>query len=93
MSEVVCIGTSPVGFGPGYLSQLAFTSEKSDGQKVVYGPYGNGCLSQEICRLFTVSGKINSIFGQERDDIVWGACQLGKGSLKLYLQSGSMAAC
>ena len=44
--------------------QLVFLSEKEDGQKVAYGPYGNSAQTLQNCRLFAVNGKINSIFGK-----------------------------
>jgi hypothetical protein len=47
-----------------YIIQLVFLSEKEDGQKAVYGPYGVGHSSYTNCTLFAVNGKINSIFGK-----------------------------
>lgn len=46
--------------------QLVFFSEKEDGRKVVYGPYGGGddVPISSPCRLFAVNGKITSIFGR-----------------------------
>ena len=57
-----------------YVSQLAFFSERSDGQKLIYGPYALGYTSfLGPCRLFGVNGKINSIFGRVRDDVSRGS--------------------
>ena len=47
-----------------FVTQLAFFSEKHDGQKVVYGPYGSGFDRDRNCTTFAVNGKINSIFGR-----------------------------
>lgn len=47
-----------------FVTQLAFFSEKEDGQKVAYGPYGAGRLLMPPCKLFAVNGKVNSIFGR-----------------------------
>ena len=52
--------------GP-HVRQLVFFSEKADGQKVVYGPYGLATytLYPNTCRVFAVNGKLTSIFGRE----------------------------
>ena len=46
--------------------QLTFSSQKQDGQRAVYGPYGTPSPRswRPSCRVFTVNGKINSIFGR-----------------------------
>ena len=52
---------------PGTLvHQLAFSSQKQDGQKVVYGPYGtvSNDIHDPACSMFYVNGRINSIFGR-----------------------------
>jgi hypothetical protein len=51
----------------GYVVQLVFFSEKEDGQKVVYGPYGVGLATYNNCVVFAVNGRINSIFGKMVD--------------------------
>ena len=52
--------------GP-HVRQLVFFSEKADGQKMVYGPYGyvTSTSTPNACRVFAVNGKITSIFGRE----------------------------
>ena len=49
-----------------YVRQLAFMSQTEDGQKLVYGPFGDPSPSGygERCQIFIVNGKINSIFGR-----------------------------
>ena len=67
VSGVVCTGVT-IGT---YISQLTFFSEKSDGQRRVYGPYAGSSYGnyQGPCRMFSVNAKINSIFGRVRDHI------------------------
>ena len=65
VSGVICTRTDAYGV---YVSQLAFFSERINGQKLIYGPYAGA--STHACRMFAVNGKINSIFGRVRDDVV-----------------------
>jgi hypothetical protein len=47
-----------------YVMQMVFFSEKEDGERAVYGPYGKPSPLHESCRIFAVNGRITSIFGR-----------------------------
>lgn len=47
-----------------YVTQLVFFSEKADGQRAVYGPYGRSSPLQDTCQMFAVNGRITSTFGR-----------------------------
>lgn len=72
-----------------YLTQLVFFSEKQDGQKVVYGPYGTGSTNDQSCSLFAVNGKINSIFGREYNRNRPAGSFRGIGAIGFNFEDGS----
>ena len=50
-----------------YISEITFFSQKSNGERVLYGPYGTGYDKYlGSCRLFAINGKIKSIYGRVR---------------------------
>ena len=64
VTGTVC--TQTLDFPGTAVRQLIFFAQKQDGQRVVYGPYGEVSQPQfpAACRVFAVNGKINSIFGR-----------------------------
>ena len=68
-----------------HVNQLLFFSQRQDGQKLTYGPYGYA-LTSWMCRIFAVNGKINSIFGRVRN--VYGSI-VGLGAIGFYYEDES----
>ena len=73
--------------------QLIFLAQKVDGQKVVYGPYGDESRKAfpSACRAFAVNGKINSIFGRVTDYVRPANTLTGLGAIGFYYEDESRA--
>ena len=72
-----------------FIRQLMFFSERRDGQKLVYGPYGYGTNRQMECLTFAVYGKITSIYGRVTGLRVGSETVAALGAIGFYYEDES----